>query len=85
MATNPALGQELLDRAFRVSGEPTKKEAVTRALREFIARREQKRVAELFGKLEWDTTFDYEAERARKRSPERGQPPARSAAAAKQA
>jgi hypothetical protein len=85
MATNPALGQELLDRAFRVSGEPTKKEAVTRALREFIARREQKRVAELFGKLEWDTTFDYKAERARKRSLERGQPPARSAAAAKQA
>ncbi|MEO7243941.1 MAG: type II toxin-antitoxin system VapB family antitoxin, partial [Rubrivivax sp.] len=67
MATNLALDQELLDRAFRVSGEPTKKAAVTRALQEFIARREQRRVAELFGKLEWDTTFDYKAERARKR------------------
>ena len=67
MATNLALDQELLDRAFRVSGEPTKKAAVTRALREFIARREQKRVAELFGKLEWDTTFDYKAERSRRR------------------
>ncbi|MBK6864866.1 MAG: type II toxin-antitoxin system VapB family antitoxin [Ideonella sp.] len=67
MATNLALDQELLDRAFRVSGEPTKKAAVTQALREFIARREQKRVAELFGKLEWDTTFDYKAERARRR------------------
>jgi len=32
MATNLALDQELLDRAFRVSGEPTKKAAVTRAL-----------------------------------------------------
>ena len=41
MATNLALDQELLDRAFRVSGEPTKKAAVTRALQEFIARREQ--------------------------------------------
>ena len=51
-ATNLALDQELLDRAFRVSGEPTKKAAVTRALQEFIARREQRRVAELFGKLE---------------------------------
>ncbi len=35
MATNLALDQELLDRAFRVSGEPTKKVAVTRALQEF--------------------------------------------------
>jgi predicted nucleic acid-binding protein len=48
MATNLALDQELLDRAFRVSGEPTKKAAVTLALQEFIARREQRRVAELF-------------------------------------
>ncbi|MDH4287233.1 MAG: type II toxin-antitoxin system VapB family antitoxin [Aquincola sp.] len=67
MATNLALDQDLLDRAYRVSGEPTKKAAVTRALQEFIARREQKRIAELFGKLEWDTTFDYKAERDRKR------------------
>jgi hypothetical protein len=66
MATNLALDQELLDHAFRVSGEPTKKAAVTRALQEFIARREQRRVAELFGKLEWDTSFDYKAERAHK-------------------
>jgi hypothetical protein len=67
MATNLALDQDLLERAFLVSGEPSKKAAVTRALQEFIARREQKRVAELFGKLEWDTSFDYKAERARKR------------------
>ena len=66
MATNLALDQELLDHAFRVSGEHTKKAAVTRALQEFIARREQRRVAELFGKLEWDSTYDYKAERARR-------------------
>ena len=66
MATNLALDHELLERAFRVSGESTKKAAVTRALQEFIARREQRRVAELFGKLEWDAAFDYKAERSRK-------------------
>ena len=32
MATNLALDQDMLDHAFRVSGEPTKKAAVTRAL-----------------------------------------------------
>lgn len=67
MASNLALDQNLLEHAFRVSGEPTKKAAVTRALQEFIARREQRRVAELFGKLDWDTSFDYKTERARKR------------------
>jgi hypothetical protein len=66
MATNLALDPDLLDRAFRVSGEPTKKAAVTRALQEFIARREQGRIVELFGRLDWDASHDYEAERARK-------------------
>jgi hypothetical protein len=66
MAASLAVDHELLGRAFRVSGEPTKKAAVTRALQVFIARREQSRVAELFAKLEWDAAFDYKAERSRK-------------------
>ena len=65
MATNLALDPKLLDQVLELSGEPTKKAAVTLALKEFIARREQKKVAELFGKLEWDATYDYKAERSR--------------------
>ena len=65
MATNLALDPDLLDRALAVSGETTKKAAVTKALREFIARREQKRLLELFNRLEWDPTDDYKAERRR--------------------
>ena len=65
MATNLALDPDLLERVLAVSGQTTKKAAVTLALKEFIARREQKRVAELFGKLEWDTAYDYKAERSR--------------------
>ena len=65
MATNLALDKELLERAFVLSGEPTKKAAVTLALQEFIARREQRRVADLFGKLDWDASYDYKAERSR--------------------
>lgn len=66
MATNLAPDQALLGRALRVSGERTKKAAVTRALQEFIARRVQRRVAELFGKLDRDTTSGSRAERSRK-------------------
>ena len=66
MATNLSLDPALIDRAVEVSGERTKKAAVTRALQEFIARRGQKRLIELMGKLEWDTSFDYKAERSRR-------------------
>jgi hypothetical protein len=65
MATNLSIDPELLDRALEVSGERTKKAAVTRALEEFIARRRQKRLLELMGKLEWDDSFDLKAERSR--------------------
>ena len=65
MATNLDLDPALLDRVVSVSGESTKKAAVTLALKEFIARREQGRLSELFGKLEWDPAYDYKAERSR--------------------
>lgn len=66
MATNLALDPALIERALEVSGETTKRAAVTRALEEFIARRGQRRLIELMGKLEWDEAFDYKAERSRR-------------------
>jgi hypothetical protein len=65
MATNLSIDPELIERAVELSGERTKKAAVTKALQEFIARRRQRRVLELFGKLEWDPGYDYKAERQR--------------------
>ena len=66
MATNLALDPALIDRAVAVSGEPSKKAAVTLALKEFIARREQQRIVGLLGQLEWDESFNPKAERSRK-------------------
>ncbi len=66
MATNLALDPDLINRAVKVSGEKTKKAAVTRALEEFISRRSQARLVELMGKLEWDESFDYKLERTRR-------------------
>jgi Arc/MetJ family transcription regulator len=65
MATNLSIDPELIEQALKVSGERTKKAAVTRALREFIARRRQKRLLNLMGKLEWDSSYDYKKERNR--------------------
>ena len=66
MATNLAIDPQLLDKALEVGGEKTKKATVNSALREFIARREQKRLLELFGKLDWDDEYDYKRERTRR-------------------
>ncbi|MGO3152679.1 MAG: type II toxin-antitoxin system VapB family antitoxin [Galactobacter sp.] len=65
MATNLALDPDLLDHALRVSGQPSKKAAVTQALQEFIARHEQQKILDLFGTLEWDENYDYKSERTR--------------------
>jgi Arc/MetJ family transcription regulator len=66
MATNLSIDPELLDRALKVSGERTKKAAVTRALQEFIARRQHKGLLDLIGSLEWNGDFDAKAERSRR-------------------
>jgi Arc/MetJ family transcription regulator len=65
MATNLSIDPDLIQRALEVSGERTKKAAVTKALEEFILRRRQKRLLELLGALEWDEGYDYKAERSR--------------------
>jgi Arc/MetJ family transcription regulator len=66
MATNLSIDPELIERALQVSGERTKRAAVTKALEEFIARRRQKKLLDLLGKLEWDSSYDYKADRSRK-------------------
>lgn len=65
MATNLAIDPKLIDKALKVSGERTKKAAVTKALEEFIARHDQKRLLDLVGKFDWDPDYDYKKERGR--------------------
>jgi Arc/MetJ family transcription regulator len=63
MATNLALDPDLLDEVLEVSGEATKKAAVTLALREFLERRAQRNLIDYFGRAEWDDSVDYKADR----------------------
>lgn len=65
MATNLSIDPDLLERALALSGERTKTATVTLALREFVARREQSRLIELFDALEWNPDYDYKTERSR--------------------
>jgi Bacterial antitoxin of type II TA system, VapB len=65
MVTSISIDPELIERALAVSGERTKEAVVTKALQEFIARRQQQSLLELMGHLEWDTSYDYKAGRTR--------------------
>jgi len=66
MATNLALDDSLLEEAVRIGGKTTKKAAVTEALEEYIARRKQARIADLFGTIDFDPKYDYKAQRKRR-------------------
>jgi Arc/MetJ family transcription regulator len=67
MATNLALDDKLIQEAQRMGKHKTKKEAVTTALEEYVRRHKQARIIEAFGTIDFDTSYDYKAER-RKRS-----------------
>lgn len=60
---NLSIDQDLVECALKLSGERTKKAAVTKALQEFIALRKQRRILELMGKLEWAKDYDYKSQR----------------------
>jgi len=66
MATNLALDDTLLEEAVRIGGKTTKKAAVTEALEEYIARRKQARIADVFGTIDFDPTYDYKVQRKRR-------------------
>ena len=63
MPTNLAIDDELLEQARTVGGYRTKRETVNEALREFIQRRQRLELVKLFGKVEYDRTYDHKKER----------------------
>lgn len=63
MATNLAIDDALIDEARRVGKHSTKKEAVTVALKEYVARHKQLGILELFGAIDFDPEFDMRRKR----------------------
>ena len=63
MATNLAIDDKLIIKAQKIGHHKTKKEAVTTALKEYIAHKRQLEVLDLFGSIEFDKNFDYKKAR----------------------
>jgi len=65
MATNLALDDRLVLQAKRLGNHRSKREAVNRALAEYVGRLKQREVLDLFGRLEWDADYDHKRQRRR--------------------
>jgi Arc/MetJ family transcription regulator len=67
MATNLAIDDRLIEEARKTGGHKTKKEAVTKALEEYVKRNKQASIIEAFGTVDFDPAYDYKAERRKRR------------------
>jgi Arc/MetJ family transcription regulator len=63
MPTNLAIDDRLLQEALQIGGCRSKKEAVTKALEEFIERRQQRRVLKALGTFKFRKDWNYKQER----------------------
>ncbi|OGB34229.1 MAG: antitoxin [Burkholderiales bacterium RIFCSPLOWO2_12_FULL_61_40] len=69
MATNLALDDSLIEEARQLGGQRTKKDVVTQALVEYIQRRKQLKLLDMFGAVDFEDGFDAKAQRGVGRSP----------------
>ena len=63
MPTNLAIDDKLIEEARLVGQHRTKKAVVTEALEEYIQRRKQVEVINLFGTIEYESDYNYQKQR----------------------
>lgn len=65
MTTSLAIDEKLLEEARAAGKHQTEEEAVNEALREYVSRRKQRQILELFGTIQYDPDYDYKSQRQR--------------------
>lgn len=63
MATNLAIDDELIEQARILGKHRTKKAVVTEALHEYIQRRQQTDIVNIFNSISYDEEYDYKKQR----------------------
>ena len=63
MATNLQIDNDLIQEALQLGGHRTKRAVVEEALQEYVQRRKQLKITELFGTIEYDDNYDYKKQR----------------------
>ena len=65
MATHLQIDNDLIQEALDLGEHRTKRAVVEEALREYVQRRKQLKIIELFGTIEYDKDDDYKKQRRR--------------------
>ncbi len=60
---DPIIDKSLLKEAIALGNHKTKQAAINDALREYVLRRRQWQIANLFGTIKYDSSYDYKTER----------------------
>ncbi|HEY3825267.1 MAG TPA: type II toxin-antitoxin system VapB family antitoxin [Bryobacteraceae bacterium] len=66
MPTNLALDDRLINEARKLGHHRTKKDAVNAAPDEYVRRRKQLAILDLFGKIDYDENHDYKQARRKR-------------------
>ena len=65
MSTHLSVDDNLIDEAKRLGHHPSAQDAVRAALTEYVDRKKQRQIIELFGRVDIDPDYDYKAGRSR--------------------
>jgi hypothetical protein len=61
--TNFSINNKLIENARRIGKHKTKKAVVTEGLIEYILPREQLKISDLFGTIDYDDNYEYKKQR----------------------
>ena len=65
VATNLQIDDKLIQTAVKLGKHKTKKDAVTKALVEYIDHLKQEKILSMFGSVDYDPEYDYKQQRRR--------------------
>ena len=66
MATHLQNDDELIEKAIKLGAHKTKREAITKALEDYVGRLERLEIVNHFGTFDFDPTYDYKKERSKR-------------------
>lgn len=66
MATNLAIDEKLLEKAKKLGKHKSKKDAVNKALMEYIKKFEQREFLNILGTIEYEKDYNYKEQRRKK-------------------
>ena len=66
MATNVVLNEVLIEEAQKLGHHRSKRATIEEALREYVQHRKQMEIKDLFGRIDYEKSFDYKTLRKRR-------------------